>query len=135
MKKQCQEMLKIYKPLSGLDWMNYKITRKNDLTFHHIIKKQHGGTLDIDNGALLLPTAHQYLHIIEYKDLKTYLVLNKLFKIINQQMREPTQEQRQIIEYLLCEFENYHRYDKTSKGKVLIKREYLKRGIQNEETI
>lgn len=122
-------MLKIYKPLSGLDWMNYKITRKNDLTFHHIIKKEHGGTLDIDNGALLLPTAHQYLHIIEYKDINTYLILNKLFRIINQQMREPTQEQRQMIEYLLCEFENYHRYDKTSKGKVLIKREYLKRGI------
>jgi hypothetical protein len=59
MKKDVVQMLKIYKPISGLDWMNYKLVRK-DLTFHHIIKAEHQGKRVISNGALLMPVA---LHI------------------------------------------------------------------------
>ena len=120
-------MLEIYKPVSGLDWMNYKLVRK-DITFHHIIKRSAGGRRDIDNGALLMGnSAHPYLHIIEYKDIETYNALNKIFKFINQQKHEPTTEQREIIEYLLQEFENKHRLDKSSKVKLLIKHRYLER--------
>lgn len=120
-------MLEIYKPVSGLDWMNYKLVRK-DITFHHIIKRSSGGRRDIDNGALLMgSTAHPYLHIIEYKDIETYNALNKIFKFINQQKHEPTIEQREIIEYLLQEFEYKHRWDKSSKGNLLIKQKYLER--------
>jgi len=127
MKKDLIQMLEIYKPLSGLDWMNYKLVKK-DITFHHIIKRSSGGRRDIDNGALLMGnTAHPYLHIIEYKDIETYNALNKIFKFINQQKHEPTTEQREIIEYLLREFEYKHRWDKSSKGKLLIKQKYLER--------
>lgn len=120
-------MLEIYKPVSGLDWMNYKLVRK-DITFHHIIKRSSGGRRDINNGALLMGnTAHPYLHIIEYKDIETYNALNKIFKFINQQKHEPTTEQREIIEYLLREFEYKHRWDKSSKGNLLIKQKYLER--------
>ena len=127
MKKDLIQMLEIYKPVSGLDWMNYKLVRK-DITFHHIIKRSSGGRRDIDNGALLMGnTAHPYLHIIEYKDIETYNALNKIFKFINQQRHEPTTEQREIIEYLLQEFEHEHRWDKSSKGKLLIKQKYLER--------
>lgn len=56
MKKDVVQMLKIYKPISGLDWMNYKLVRK-DLTFHHIIKAEHQGKRVISNGALLMPVA------------------------------------------------------------------------------
>ena len=127
MKKDLIQMLEIYKPVSGLDWMNYKLVRK-DITFHHIIKRSSGGRRDIDNGALLMGnTAHPYLHIIEYKDIETYNALNKIFKFINQQKHEPTTEQREIIEYLLREFEYKHRWDKSSKGKLLIKQKYLER--------
>lgn len=120
-------MLEIYKPVSGLDWMNYKLVRK-DITFHHIIKRSSGGRRDINNGALLMGnTAHPYLHIIEYKDIETYNALNKIFKFINQQKHEPTTEQREIIEYLLQEFEYKHRWDKSSKGNLLIKQKYLER--------
>lgn len=127
MKKDVIQMLEIYKPVSGLDWMNYKLVRK-DITFHHIIKSSDGGRRDIDNGALLMGnSAHPYLHIIEYKDIETYNALNKIFKFINQQKHEPTTEQREIIEYLLQEFENEHRWDKSSKGKLLIKHKYLER--------
>lgn len=126
MKAITREMLKIYKPYSDLDWMNYKLVKK-DLTFHHIKKKEDGGEQSIENGALLMPVAHQYLHIIEYKDFDTYVSINKMFEIINKQLSEPTQEQREIIEYLLRQFENDYKDDKNSKGKTLIRWQYKQR--------
>lgn len=121
-----KEMLKIYKPYSNMDWMNYKLVRK-DLTFHHIVKRENGGKREIENGALLIPVAHQYLHLIEYKDKETYNAINKIFYYINQQRYEPTREQREIIEYLLQEFEKVHKNDKNSKGKSLIQYKYRQR--------
>jgi hypothetical protein len=126
MNKITKEMLHIYKPISNLDWMNYKLVR-NQLTFHHIEKRENGGKKDISNGALLMPTPHQYLHLIECKDIKTYIALNKIFKVINSQLSEPNQEQREIIEYLLQDFEYHHRNDKNSKGKTLIQKKYKER--------
>ena len=126
MKQITKEMLKIYKPYSNLDWLNYKLVR-SQLTFHHIQKKCDGGKEIITNGALLMPTSHQYLHIIEYVDNDRYKTINKIFEFINKQQREPTQDQRDILEYLLSEFEEQHKRDKTSKGKILIKREYMQR--------
>ena len=128
MKQVTRDMLKIYKPISNMDWLNYKLVKK-DLTFHHIVKKQYGGKEEISNGALIMNTGHQYLHLIEYKDIKTYNAINKLFRYINDQKYEPTLEQREIIEYLLQEFEYQHRNDKNSKGKTLIKREYKDRNL------
>jgi len=126
MKNITKEMLKIYKPYSNLDWLNYKLVKK-DLTFHHIVKRCDGGKQEISNGALLMPIGHQYLHLIEYKDIDTYIAINKIFEYINQQRAEPTEDQRQIIEYLLQQFESEHKWDKGSKGKLLIKRKYLQR--------
>lgn len=74
-----------------------------------------------------MPVAHQYLHLIECKDISTYVAINKIFKYINQQEYEPTQEQREIIEYLLQEFEKVHKNDKNSKGKSLVQYKYLQR--------
>ena len=128
MKQITREVLKIYKPISGLDWMNYKIVRK-DMTAHHIIKKENHGKLEIGNIAPLMPVAHSYLHLIECKDINTYNAINEIFKIVSDQMYEPTREQREIIECLLQEFERVHRFDKGSKGKLLIKRKYLERGL------
>ena len=126
MKKVVRDMLKIYKPYSSLDWMNYKLVKK-DVTFHHIQKKCDGGRLEINNGGLLMPNSHAYLHLIEFLDLGTYLALNEIFKDVNSQGYEPEYEQRLIIESLLSGFEFVHRWDKGSKGKLLIKRKYLER--------
>lgn len=126
MKEIAIEMLKIYKPVSNLDWMNYRLV-KNDITMHHIIKREHGGKLEIDNLAILITTSHQYLHIIEYRDIETYNAINKLFRYINQQRREPTEEQRQIIEYLLQGFEEKHKDDINAKGKKMIRKSFLRR--------
>lgn len=128
MKHITREMLKIYKPLSNMDWMNYKLVKK-DLTFHHIVKAELGGKRVVDNGCLLMPvaSAHQYLHLIECKDIETYEHINDIFKIVNRQEYEPTQDQREIIEYLLQDFEYKHRWDKNSKGKLLIQKKYKDR--------
>ena len=129
MKEVTKEMLKIYKPISGLDWMNYKIVKK-DMTAHHILKRENGGKLEIGNIAPLMPVAHQYLHLIECKDIEVYITLNKIFKIINNQGYEPTIGQREMIEYILGEFEHFHRWDKGSKGKLLIQHKYLDRSFK-----
>lgn len=126
MTRTTREMLKIYKPYSNMDWMNYKLVKKN-LTFHHIVKKAEGGKQEISNGALLMPIGHQYLHIIEFKDYKAYKHINDVFKLINKQEYEPTLDQRETIEYILLQFESKHKDDKTSKGKQLIKKEYTQR--------
>ena len=109
------KMLKIYKPFSNLDWLNYAINRKRDLTFHHIVKREHNGKYNINNGALLIPLSHEYLHLIECKEIETYIALNNMFRIINAQRQEPTREQREIIEYLLSGFEDRHSEDRNRK--------------------
>lgn len=125
-KKITRKMIKIYKPL-GYDWLNYKVTQSNPLTFHHIEKRVDGGKEEISNGALITEIGHQYLHIIECKERDTYLLLNKMFKLINNQKTSPTEEQRELIEYILRDFETVHKNDKNSKGKTLIQYKYLKR--------
>lgn len=122
------EMLKIYKPYSNLDWLNYKLD-KNNVTLHHIIKREDNGSKDINNMALIMPHGHQYLHLIEYKDIETYNALTKVFKFINEQQHEPTSSQRKLIEYLLKSFEKEHKNDKTAKRKSLIQYKYLKRNF------
>jgi hypothetical protein len=126
MKEVTKELIRIYKPLD-LDWLNYRVTRQNPLTYHHIIKRENGGLFTLENGALLSQTGHRYLHIIEYKEIKIYEMLNKMFEIINRQKHAPTQEQREIIEYLLNEFYQLHKNDRNSKGKTLIKYDYTQR--------
>jgi hypothetical protein len=121
-----RELIIIYKPLD-LDWLNFKITRENPITYHHIDKREFGGKKTIDNGALLTRTSHQYLHLIESKEDKLYYAINQLLKLINKQKTPPTQEQRQIMDFLLDEFYKAHEHDKNAKGEPLIKEKYLKR--------
>lgn len=128
MKVVTKEMLNIYKPM-GLCWLGYKLTR-NNATFHHIQKKEHGGKETIDNGAILSEISHRYLHIIECKDIELYLTLNNMLKIINTQGYAPTMEQYRIINHIFLLFEEKHKKDKTSKNKILIKHEYLDREIR-----
>lgn len=128
MRRITKDMLEIYIPYSNLDWMNYKLIR-TELTYHHIVKKEDKGKTEISNGALIMPVSHQYLHLIECLDIETYIALNNLFKIVNKQGYEPTREQRELIEYLLKEFEKIHKWDKGLKGKLLVQKKYLERGF------
>lgn len=124
MKNITKQMIKIYN-LDKFCFMGYTLDR--NATFHHIVKKERGGKEVIENGAVLNKTAHEYLHIIEYKDIGTYIAINKILKIINEQRDRPTVEQLEIISKILSMFEEEHKEEKTSKGKRLIKHQYLDR--------
>lgn len=75
------ELIKIYNP-DNFDWLSYQITKKNILTLHHIIKVADGGTLNIDNSALLTKKSHNLLHICENRDYLLYQEINDFFRII-----------------------------------------------------
>lgn len=125
MREITREMIRIYKP-KGIDWMGYALQRNDQLSYHHIIKREHGGPLTLDNGALLRQdTSHEYLHIIEYKDLDMYIYINKVLKQINTQGYRPTKEELLAIRSVLLQFEREHCSDVNSKGKSLIKRKYI----------
>lgn len=85
------KMIEIYKPVD-FDWMGYKITRNNPLTFHHIVEESKGGLAVIENGALITKSGHQLLNKIYRVDREVYNDWNLLFKLINQSMTSPTEE-------------------------------------------
>lgn len=125
MKGLTRAMAKEYRT-RGNDWMGYTIQSINQLSYHHIQKKEDGGPFTWDNGALLRrDTAHEYLHIIEYKDLEIYNYINGILKQINTQGYQPTREELIAIRNVLLSFEREHCSDRNSKGKILIKSKYI----------
>lgn len=125
MKDVTRELIRIYEP-KKIDWMGYQYLNNNQLSFHHIQKKEHGGLYIINNGALLRQdTSHEYLHIIEYKDLDMYIYINNILQSINDQGFKPTKRQLLAIKAILEQFEREHINDKTKKGKRLIKNKYI----------
>lgn len=111
--------------LKGIDFMGYHLERNNPYTYHHIVKRCHGGEETKENGAILTRIAHEYLHIVESRELQLYVELNKVLKEINEQHYRPTEKQLLAIDYMLSMFEKEYEYDKTSKGKILIKKKYV----------
>lgn len=127
MKPVTSHLISIFKPVD-MDWMGYKLNNPYDLSFHHIIKRENGGSYNFDNGALLKrDTSHEYLHIIEGKDLDMYVYINKILKEINTQRNRPTKKQLFEVEDVLLEFEKEHCSDTNNKGKPLIKERYIER--------
>lgn len=125
MRELTRAMARAYKT-RGNDWMGYKIRSIQDLSYHHIIKREDGGPFTWDNGALLCQnTAHEYLHIIEYKDLDMYNYINKVLKQINDGGHRPTKQELINIRDVLMLFEREHEFDINSKGKLLVKRKYI----------
>ena len=90
------------------DWMRFKITEDNPLTYHHLKKKEHGGDLSVENGAPLTREAQCYLHYIEQKDVRTYNKINDILKEINAQGFGPTAKQKKKIELFMIRFEVTH---------------------------
>lgn len=116
-----------YYNLKGIDFMGYKVGKHNPYTYHHIFKKCNGGNETLENGAVLTKNSHQYLHIIESRDVEIYNQINNMLRQINEQGFGPLERQILAIDYILRIFESEHFGDKTSKGKILIRREFLKR--------
>ena len=55
------EMYKIYgKPT--VDWMGFKVTKNNHITYHHIKEDRNGGLETVENGALLSAENHEWFN-------------------------------------------------------------------------
>lgn len=122
-----KEMVDIWQ-MVDVDWLGYKLEPYDKFSYHHIIKREHGGLETISNGAILCyNTSHQYLHIIEYKDFDMYMYLTSILLTINNQRTMPSREQLITISNLLKQFENDHIDDVNAKGKPIIRERYLKR--------
>ena len=116
----------------GYDFLGYKVNRKQDLSFHHlIIPRRHCKEAGLGegylywNGAILRQnTSHDYLHLIENIDPDIFYELTSEMIDENIKGRLDIDNLKRIHDLLLY-FEREHDHDYTKKGKLLIKREYV----------
>lgn len=108
--------------MKNVDWMGYKLCKGDIFTYHHcLIKREHGGLMTIDNGAILCgKSSHPYIHLIEYKDLDRFRYLTKLLMDENA-MRKLDLQIIQEIDYVLQGFEKEYQGKRNKKGKLLVK--------------
>ena len=96
------------------------------LTGHHIVPVRDNGKTVWNNIALLSRKQHDLFNFIENKDFIIAKKLNELFYELNLSMSPPNNEYYKEIECLLSIFKEKYKDDITSKGKILIKDEYIK---------
>lgn len=113
--------------MTNMCWMGYEVKQNNPFTFHHIQKRCHNGKLEINNGAILTRNAHEFLHIIESRDLDMYEYINAILKEINVQGYMPIERQIKAIDSILNQFVKEHCSDRTRNGNFLIKERYLRK--------
>lgn len=93
-------MLNIYQTKEK-DWLGYKIYKNTPLTRHHIFKRVYGGADNINNYALLIEVAHEYLHKLEKIDREAYNEISILFRELNESMQPPNEEYYQNVGKIL----------------------------------
>ncbi|MEG0909068.1 MAG: hypothetical protein RSH78_01765 [Bacilli bacterium] len=129
MRRITKEMIKIY-GMSDIDWMGYKLENRQQFTYHHIVKKQYHGLDTISNGAILIgETSHNYIHVIESRELDMFVYLNRILKEINNSSKMPTKTELLKIYDCLLKFERDHCSDVNRFNEPLIKEDYTKRII------
>ena len=119
----------------GMDFMGYQVTRKEQLSFHHLIiahRDCKGMNIPADgylwwNGAILRQnTSHDYVHVIERIDPEIFYAITSEMIDENIKGRLDVDNLRRIHDLLLY-FEKEHCSDRTKSGKPLIKPEYVRR--------
>ena len=136
MKPISREMIKLY-GIKDFDFMGYDIKRKESLSFHHLIvphrycKEQGlGEGYYLWNGAILmLRTAHEYLRLIECKDIEIFNLVSSEMVDINVK-GYLDKENIDKIDELLKYFEREHANSRNKKGTLLLKEEYIRRGLK-----
>lgn len=116
----------------GYDFLGYKVNRKQDLSYHHlIIPRRHCKEAGLGegylywNGAILRQnTSHDYLHLIENIDPEIFYELTSEMIDENIKGRLDIDNLKRIHDLLLY-FEREHDHDTSKKGKLLIKREFV----------
>lgn len=111
----------------GYDFMGYSLQKGDIYTFHHlIIPNSKGGPYARWNGAILFSTPHQYLHVIENKDMELFSLISS--EMIDENIKGYLDlDNLRRIDDLLTYFEREHCSDRSKKGKMLIKEEYTRR--------
>lgn len=125
LKNKLYENFELYK--IGCDFMGYDFDSIKDLTYHHIQPKNLDGKTTFDNGALLIKTSHNYIHIIESYEFRLFIELSQELK--NEHKDGITKEHllaiRQMLEYFEYKYGNQY----TKKGLPIIKEEFVRRRI------
>ena len=111
----------------GYDFMGYSLQKGDIYTFHHlIIPNRKGGPYARWNGAILFSTPHQYLHVIEAKDIEIFSLISS--EMVDENIKGYLDlDNLRRIDDLLTYFEREHCSDRSKKGKMLIKEEYTRR--------
>ena len=132
MKTITREMIKMYKLNKlGFDFIGYKFNRSEQLSYHHnVIAKRNGGLETIRNGAILVrDTSHDYIHVIERIDPEIFYLITS--EVLDENLKGKIDiENLRKIRDLLLYFENDHTHERSKKGKLLIKKEYLTNRIK-----
>lgn len=110
MKRVLRILVDIFEP-DGTDWMNFKLTKDNPYTYHHIVEKRRGGDKSIDNGAILTKRAHSFLHTLEKVCPDAYNDLQKVFAKINDSKTQPSEEIISEIDNILYKVLVSHEYE------------------------
>lgn len=118
----------------GFDFMGYTVDKKKSLSFHHLIVPRRNckecglgeGYLYWNGAILRQDTSHDYLHLIESKNYDLFLAITS--EMIDQNIKGYLDiENLRRINDLLKIFEKEHCSDRSKKGKLLIKDNYLRR--------
>lgn len=136
MKEITKQMIKEYKINKlGFDFMGYE-TRKNGMSFHHLIvprqncKKEGLGEGYLKwNGAILTQsTAHDYLHTIERYDLDMFLYITS--EMIDENIKGYLDIENILKIYgVLEQFEREYAGSRTNSGRPVIKEEYVRKRV------
>lgn len=113
----------------GYDFMGYEFGSKKDLSTHHIIPKHSGGQTKKNNLCVLNRfTSHNYIHLIEDYDYKTFLNISRCL-MEQVKLGKVSIGEINIIFELLQEFEFKHKDLEDRNGELLIKPEYKTKRI------
>ena len=110
MKRALKIKLEIHKP-DGVDWMNFRLSRDNPYTLHHIKEKRNGGSNSLDNLAILTKTAHKLLNVLDKKCPDAYNDLQQVFMKINASGAPPTEVIINEIDNILYKVLISHEYN------------------------
>lgn len=121
----------------GYDFAGFHFNKTNELSFHHLIVPHRdsrsfgiGEGYVYWNGAILVQnTSHDYLHLIERISRPMFLAITDELIKENKQGYVDIDNIRRIHS-IMEEFEDKYGDVKSKKGKLLIKREYIKNRIK-----
>ena len=135
MREITKEMIKEYRLMKlGYDFMGYEIKNKQDFSFHHLIVPRINckalglgeGYLKWNGSILNQNTSHDYLHLIEAKDLDMFMAITSEMIDENAKGYLDIKNLQRISDVLSC-FEREHCSDRGKKGRLLIKEDYIRK--------